>query len=401
MPKLLQINVTANWGSTGRIAEQIGIKIMEEGWDSYIAYGRYMQPSKSKLIKIGGSFNVYEHYLENRLFDNEGLASRVATRQLIKIIKKLQPDIIHLHNIHDHWLNYKLLFNYLNTINVPIVWTQHDCWSFTGGCGYYSMSKCYKWMSGCDNCPRRHFFMDSSKKHYKLRKELFTSNKNLTLVPVSFWLQNELKKSFLKNSNIVPILNGVDIQLFNPSLDTDNHLKIRNKYKIGQRFLLIALATTWSKRKGFDDYIELAKLLDDSYVIMLIGVSVKQKNNLPHNIIGIERTFDINELIEIYSTADIVLNLSKEETFGLTTVEGYACGTPTIVYNATASPELVTSETGIVVDEGDIKGVMNAIMQIRAKGKSFYFHACRKRAEEYYDINKCYVRYIELFKSLL
>ncbi|MEE0926511.1 MAG: glycosyltransferase, partial [Bacteroidales bacterium] len=163
MPKLLQINVTANWGSTGKIAEQIGLKAMEHGWESYIAYGRDSNPSKSKLIKVGCMLNVYEHYLENRLFDNEGLASRIPTKKLIKQIEKLKPDIIHLHNIHDHWLNYKILFEYLNSINTPIVWTQHDCWAFTGGCMHFVHTNCEKWKNECEKCPQKSKSIDRSK----------------------------------------------------------------------------------------------------------------------------------------------------------------------------------------------------------------------------------------------
>ena len=142
MPILLQINVTANWGSTGKIAEQINQVAQKQGWTTYLAYGRNVQPCTSELIHVGNQFQVYEHYAEHRLFDNDGLASRVATKQLVREIKKIKPDIIHLHNIHDHWLNYRILFEYLNTLDTPVVWTQHDCWSFTGGCGYFTLIKC-------------------------------------------------------------------------------------------------------------------------------------------------------------------------------------------------------------------------------------------------------------------
>ena len=89
MPKVFQINVTANWGSTGKIAEQIGSCAIQHGWDSYLAYGRMSNPSKNSLIKIGNQLYVYEHYIENKLFDNEGLASRYAT---VKLINKINND---------------------------------------------------------------------------------------------------------------------------------------------------------------------------------------------------------------------------------------------------------------------------------------------------------------------
>ena len=216
--KLLQISSSVNWGSIGKIAEQIGIKAMEFGWESYIAYGRkeYYNPSKSKLIKVGNRLNVYEHYLENRLFDNEGLASRIPTRKFIKQIEEIKPDIIHLHNIHDHWLNYKILFEYLNTTNIPIVWTQHDCWAFTGGCMHFVHSNCDKWKTQCRVCPQNKRFIDGSAHNYILKKILFGNNKNLTIVPVSMWMESFTKESFMKEKQIQVIHNGIDINTFKP-----------------------------------------------------------------------------------------------------------------------------------------------------------------------------------------
>ena len=397
MPTLLQINVTANWGSTGRIAEQINNMSREKGWDCYIAYGRYSNASQSSLIQVGSKLGVIAHYLENRIFDNEGLASRLATKRLIKEIQKLAPDIIHLHNIHDHWLNYKLLFEYLNTTDIPVVWTMHDCWAFTGGCAHYSLNGCYKWQRECEDCKHKGNVLDRSQKHYLLRKNLFLSNKNLTLVPVSDWLKSELEKSFFQASNIKTIYNGVDLDVF---CERKNKQILRS-YSLEGKYVLLALATTWSAKKGFNDYIELSKQLPSDCILVMVGVTSEQKSHLPVNIIGIERTQDVNELVNLYSNSDIVLNLSYEESFGLTTVEGFACGTPAIVYDNTASPELISPKTGVVVKAGDINGVVDAINYIRKSDSDVYFNECRKRAEELYDKNKSFAQYIELYESLL
>lgn len=399
MRKVFQINVTANWGSTGRIAEQINVLARKKGWSTFIAYGRYSNPSESDLIHVGSDMEVYEHYLEYRIADNDGLASRKATRKLIKKISEIKPDIIHLHNIHDHWLNYGILFNYLNTLDIPIVWTQHDCWSFTGGCGYYTVNKCTKWQMGCYRCPLKKGLLplkDQTYRHYELKKELFNKIKNLTLVPVSHWLEGEIRKSFLANKHIRVIYNGIDTSIFHPS---DSMFK--QKYGIENKFLLVGVATVWSERKGLNDYLKLSNLLPDNIVMLLVGLSKKQIIHLPKGIIGIERTNNVEELADIYSGSDVVLNLSYEETFGLTTVEGFACGTPGIVYNATASPELITPETGIVVETGDIQGVADAVKQMLMNGKKSYSVACRKRAEEYFDKNDRYKDYIYLYEDLL
>lgn len=398
MRKLLQINVSANWGSTGKIAEEIGLQVMKQGWESYIAYGRYCNPSKSKLIKIGNVIDVYEHYAENLLFDNEGFASKGPTRKLISIIEKIQPDIIHIHNIHDHYLNYPLLFEFLSVLDKPIVWTQHDCWAYTGGCTYYSVKQCFDWEKGCKICPRRKTsFFDNSAKHYGLKKKLLSSLKNFTIVPVSEWLEKEILRSFLGKYNIYTILNGIDINTFRPI----NNSGIRDKYSLGKGDILLGIASVWHERKGLNDYLKLSKYLNSNEKIVLVGLSKQQTKHLPSNVIAIPRTQNIEDLVSFYNEASIVLNLSSEETFGLTTVEGLACGTPGIVYNCTASPELITSNTGRIVEKGDIEGVYNAAMELINIGKTKLTEACRQRAIEKYDKNICYNSYITLYNSLL
>jgi glycosyltransferase involved in cell wall biosynthesis len=397
MPILLQLNCTANWGSTGKIAEQIGIRAQQNGWNVFMVYGRKTMLSSLRTIRVGSKINPYWHYIEHRVLDHEGLASRYATRQLLRKIKEICPDIIHLHNIHDHWLNYELLFEYLNQTEIKIVWTLHDCWSYTGGCTHYSIMKCNKWQTECKKCDRTHLLTDYSNQQFLLRKKLFTANKNLTLVPVSQWIEGEVRKSFFKDAHIHTIFNGVDLNTFHPV----ESLKLREQYNLNNKFVLVAAATSWSVSKGLNDYYALSKLLPEDCSLILIGLNNALLKRLPNSIIGIPRTSNVQELVEFYSMADVVMNLSYQESFGLTTIEGFACGTPSIVYNVTASPELVTSDTGFVVDLGNVQSVLTSILQIKSSGKSAYSHACRHRAELYFDKNKNFEKYIELYNSLL
>ena len=386
--KLLQINVTANWGSTGKIAEQIGLKAMEQGWESYIAYGRSMNPSKSKLIKVGCMLNVYEHYLENRLFDNEGLASRIPTKKLIKQIEKLKPDIIHLHNIHDHWLNYKIIFEYFNSIDTPIVWTQHDCWAFSGGCMHFVHTNCEKWKNECEKCPQKSKSIDRSKIHFKLRKNFF-SNVNLTLVPVSQWMGNFLQESFLKNKKIEVIHNGVDLNVFKPISDN----KGKNKFQI------LAVSSVWHRSKGLYDVFKLRELLSEEYEIIIVGLSANQVKQLPKGIIGIQRTQNIQELVQLYSKSDVFINPTYADTFPTVNLEALACGTPVITYKTGGSPEAIDEKTGIVVEQGDVRALVNAIKQVREK--PLLSENCRLRAEQLFNKDKCFEKYIELYNNLL
>lgn len=403
--KLLQINLCSNILSTGKIAEGIGQSAIEQGWESYIAYGmNRTNPSTSNTIKIGGRHYLYLPYLESLLFDNHslGLTCRGATKKLIGEIEKINPDVIQLHTVHCYYLNLKVLFEYFATIDIPVLWTLHDCWTFTGHCAYFDYVNCRKWEIGCGNCPQKHgypksLFVDRSAKNWAEKKELFNSVQNLSIVTVSKWLQGLVEESFLKKHTLRTIYNGVDVSLFRPS----DSSSFREKYGLVYKFMMVGVASSWSKRKGLDDYIKLAGVIDGSMCIVLVGVDKKQQAKLPNNIICINKTYNVQELVDIYSAADVVLNLSYEETFGMTTVEGFACGTPGIVYNKTASPELVTAETGFVVQAGDIDELLDRIKIVKENGKSLYSKNCRERAENFFDSKKCFGEYIELYDSLL
>ena len=402
MPRLLQINSTANWGSTGKIAEQIGERAIANGWESYIAYGRVANNSSSTLIRIGSRLSQAWHLLQTRLFDRHGLGSKFATKKLIHQIEEIKPDIIHLHNIHGYYINYPILFDYLNSTDIPVVWTLHDCWAFTGHCAHYVNCRCTKWQEECYNCPNKEeypkTFLDNSRRNYRHKQQLFTAlTKKLTIIPVSQWLESEAKKSFLKDSHITYVYNGIDTNIFQP-VDSNN---IRQRYNIEARHIIVSVASVWDNNKGLQDIIALRSQLPKEYAIIIVGLSNRQAKDLPGNIIAIPRTNSQSELAEIYSCADIVLSTSRQETFGLTIAEGMACGTPAIVYNTTALPELITPATGIVVEQGDVAGVVRAIEEICAKGKEHYAEACRKRAVDNFDKNACFEKYIALYGELL
>lgn len=403
--KILQINVVANWGSTGRIVEEIGIEAMNNNWESYVAYGQGKPTSKSELIRVGNKKDLCLHLLNTRLFDKHGLCSTDATRKLVKRIKEIHPDIIHLHNIHGYYLNYQLLFSFLKESNIPVIWTIHDCWPITGHCAYFSYANCNKWKEQCGNCPQKDTypatkFLDRSKLNFCQKKESFSHVRNMTIVPVSDWLKGILSQSFLgKEYNIHRIYNGINTDVFHPYPNTE---EIRRNNGITSKIMLLAAATMWSQRKGLKDIIALSRMLDESFTIVVVGVNNSIKKQLPNNIIGIERTENVHKMAELYSAADIVLNLSYEETFGLTTAEGLACGTPGIVYNATASPELINDSVGRIVQPGNLSEVREAIMSIISHPKDeAVINACRRHALSRFNKLDRYKEYIELYNSII
>lgn len=400
--RIIQINVVCNSGSTGRIAEEIGCLVIKSGFESYIAYGRGDRFSNSYTIRIGSDFNLYIDAVQSRLLDNHGLASVQSTRDFIAEIQSIKPDLIHLHNIHGYYLNYPILFDCLKELDIPIVWTLHDCWSFTGHCTYFTAVKCDKWKTGCYHCAQKKIypaslFLDKSKRNYELKKQVFNSIPKLTIVSVSDWLNSCVQRSFLRSHQLKVIKNGVDISVFRPYTLSE----FKDKNSLDNKFVAISLATTWTERKGLSFYKDISAKLNRDEVLILVGLTEKQIKHLPSNIIGVKRTEDREELVALYSRADVCLNLSIEETFGLTTVEAMACGTPGIVFNSTASPELITSETGFIHEVGDIDGVLRSMREIKNKGKDHYMNACRDRAVKHFNKDDRYQEYIDLYKSLL
>ena len=383
MPKLLQINITANWGSTGKIAESIGIAAINVGWESYIAYGRWCNSSMSHLIKVGGRLNKYLHFIEQRIRDNEGLCSRSTTKTLIQQIKQINPDVIQLHNIHDHYLNYQLLFDYLNETNIKVVWTFHDCWAFTGHCFHFVTKNCMKWKSECSECPMKNVlpktFLDRSKKNFELKKRLFSECNNLTIVPCSEWMEGFVRQSFLKEKRIAVIKNGVDLSVFKPGVK-DN----------GDSFAILAVSSVWNKEKGLADILKLRQLLPGKYRITIVGLTGKQVQDLPDGIHGIQRTQNVQELVDLYSKADVLINPTYADTFPTVNLEALACGTPVITYKTGGSPEAIDKETGLAIDQGDVEALKDGVIMICEKGHGYFTSACRKRAEEYFDKEKCY-----------
>lgn len=390
MPTLLQINICSAMLSTGKIAEDISKVAIRYGWDTYTAWGRFAKPSVSEQFQVGGWINTYLHYAAHKLFDREGLVSKHATKQLINRIDEIKPDIIHLHNIHDHYMNYPLLFEYIAKASVPVVWTQHDCWAFTGGCMYYDMFNCDKWKTVCKNCPEhRAFFGDTTEKQFALKRDLLSKIKSLTYVPVSDWLADSLRDSHQKDRSIITIHNGVDISLFKPSCE---------KKKDGI-FRIIGVAGVWAKRKGLDDFVRLRSIFPPEYEITLVGLSEKQIKMMPDGIKGISRTTNVQELANIYSESDVYVNPTYSDNFPTTNIEALACGTPVITYKTGGSPEAIDEKTGVVIEQGNVEALAEAIK--RMKENPLSSADCRNRAEENFDKDKCFEKYIKLYEELL
>lgn len=403
MPTLLQFNVYANCASTGRLAEDLGDVALSAGWKSYIAFGREFRPSHSELIRIGTKWDVYAHVLKTRLFDRHGFGSKRATEKLIKQIDEIKPDVIQFQNVHGYYLNLPVILSYIAEKDIPLIWSLHDCWPMTGHCSHFALIGCEKWKTLCQKCPLTHdypnsWLIDSSKRNYLDKKEIIEAVPRLTIVSGSKWLADIARHSFFKNRDIRVIPDGIDTDIFSPK---DNTYELRKKYGLDGKFVIMASGTVWLPYKGLDDFAQLREQLSDEYAIVLVGMQQKDIDNLPKGLIGIPRTKTPEELASWYSMADCVMSLSRLESFGLTPVEGFACGTPAIVYNCTSTPELITPETGFVAEVGNIEDVKAKVEKLRKIGKTHYSKRCREIALDKYDRTVCFSEYLNLYKSLL
>ena len=393
MPTLLQINVTCNSGSHGKIAEQIGSLAIKRGWKSYIAFSRGNPNSESETIRIGNSLNMYWHGFESRIFDNHGLSSRIATKNFIRQIETIKPDIIHLHNIHGYYLNYKILFEFLKQYNRPVVWTLHDCWTMTGHCSHFVPANCYKWKTQCFDCPLKKDYpksllFDHSRQNYIDKKTAFTGIKNLYIVSVSKWLNEIVKESFLNCANLHVIHNGIDISKFSPC----------EKNKNG-KFAILGVSNVWDERKGLYDFFKLRKLLPEDFSITLVGLTKGQLKNLPEGISGITRTESQSELAQLYGKSDVFVNTTYADNFPTVNIEALASGTPVITYQTGGSPEAIDEKTGIVVPQGDISKLVESIKTLRQN--PLKSEDCRLRSEKLYNKDIAFQKYLDLYENIL
>ena len=393
--KILQINTVYPQGSTGKIAEGIHNLCMEQGIDCTVAYRYHSSrviPTDAKAIS-----SYLDCHIHNRLYRwtmMQGCFSYFKTKKFLRWVKNYQPDIIHLHNIHGSYINHRLLFRYLKKHQQSVVWTLHDCWAFTGGCAYYDMAKCEKWKTECSKCPQRCGLLDTSKWMHKLKKSWFTGIQNMVLVANSKWTAQQAQTSYLKDYPIRVIYNGINLSVFQP---TDN--AFRQHYNLEGKKIVLGVAFDWGTRKGLDVFIELSKRLPESYKIVLVGTNDSIDQELPKNILSIHRTQDAQELAEIYTAADLFVNPTREESFGLVNIEALACGTPGITFRTGGSPEWYDDRCGLVVDKDDIDTLEREIVRV-CETKSYDESSCMEFAKRFNMYDR-YQEYIDLYKEIL
>lgn len=398
--KVLQINMTYPHGSTGKIVQDIATQLRVEENECYIAYVIGEQDSKYEYA-VKTRMSIYGGIIRSRAWGRNGFTDKKSALKLVAWIRDIKPDIIHLHNLHGMYIDIRVLFDYLQYSKIPVVWTLHDCWSITGHCASFDYVGCTKWKTGCFDCQQLGYYpfsyIDRTRKNYSDKKNVFTSLpfEQIRLVVPSKWLEKKISESYLKNYTVDVIYNGIDLEVFKPTKS-----EFRIKYNLMGKKLILGVVYGYNERKGVLYFNELAERLSEEYKIILVGISSKEINKFNDKIMLLPKTSSKRELAELYTVADVFVNLTLEEVLGLTNIEALACGTPVITFSSGGSPECIDNETGIVVKRGDIKAVEKAIKHITGKTKNVYEENCIERARNYFDNKKMIYQYIQLYESL-
>lgn len=393
--KVIQINTTCGSGSTGRIAVSIAECAKESGIDNKIVYG-YGSTDYTNAYKVQTNNGYLLNNIFSRLFSCEGATNYYSTRKLISFLEVEKPDIIHLHNIHGHYIHCGELFKYIKKKNIKIIWTLHDCWSFTGQCPYFTLAKCDKWKNGCYKCEQYRnypqYLWDNTRRMWMNKHKWFTGVENLTIVTPSRWLANEVRQSFLGGYPVRVINNGINLNVFKP---TDSNFRFDHHIK---QYMILGVSFEWGIRKGLDIFIKLSELLPENYTIVLVGTSEEIDKKLPKSIVSIHKTQDQTELAAIYSAADVFLMPTREDNFPTVNMESIACGTPVITFDTGGSPEMLDEKTGVVLSKEDVEQIL-VVIKDTCENNRLKTSDCLSKAKDF-DQRERFREYIGLYKEV-
>lgn len=391
---------TYSSGSTGTIMQGIARKAAENGYEykMFVGFGARPLFEGANIAAINTRRGARVAELLSKLTGLEGRFARRATRKLIKNIKAENPSVIHLHNLHYSYVNLPMLFRFIKKSGIPVVWTLHDCWAFTGHCPHFTYQKCEKWKDGCHGCPRYNLYprslYDNSKFLWRWKKKWFSGLQNLTIVTPCEWMNTPLKESFLKDYPIVTVYNGIDLDAFKPTKGD-----FREKHGIGkEEKLVLGVSSVWNERKGLDVFTDLAAKLPKNYRIALVGLDSATAAKLPENITALGRIEGVSELAGAYSAADLFLNPTREDTFPTVNLEALACGIPVVTFKAGGSAECLDKTCGRAVECDDIAALIGAVTEI-CEQKPFSADSCRKRADVF-KAETQFEKYLEIYKSV-
>ncbi len=398
--KIVQINTVYNVASTGRTTAELHKALVEAGHDSYVVYSQIGVDVPKTSFCMGNKLDRKVHGLLSRIFGKQAYFSVNSTKQMLKYLDEVKPDVVHLRNLHGNYINLPMVLKYLAKNDIATVITLHDFWFITGNCVYFNLENCDKWQTQCGNCPNINngnpsWFFDRTKEMHQDKIKLFGDIPRLAITGVSKWVADEAKKSPIAEKALVKhIYNWIDFDKFYPR-DVEELKKQENPHN---KFTVLSAAMIWDPKKGLNNYIALAKQKKD-YNFILIG-NIPSGIELPSNMKYVGVVSSIDKLAEYYSMADAFVTFSTAETFGKVSAEAMACGTPVVCHNATACPEILGDGCGYAVEIGDLQGFCDALDEIHKNGKEYYSSKCVEHTRLTFEKTKLTDEYIKLYSQL-
>lgn len=375
------INSVSGFGSTGHIVYDLS---RIPGVQGRIYFGRKKNLTDADTYRITTLSGNFRHCVMTFLMDRQGFCNQKETEKMVENLKQFRPDLVHLHNLHGFYLNCPVLFRYLKESGVPVVWTMHDCWAFTGHCAHYDSVNCMQWKTGCtSSCPGALKYPFTFNKTqvpvmYERKKELFASlpASQMTIAAPSSWLSSEIRQSFLSEYPVRVIHNGIRLNVFRPTTS-----QFRMEHHLESKNILLAVASSWDRFKGLEDLKKISSSLKENQTLIVVGLRKDQMWGFDsdHSIL-LERTESVQQLCDLYSSADLLLNLTYDDTFPTVNLEAQACGCPVLTYRTGGSPESITEQTGIIVDRGNLNRVISLVKSMDSGANEEERKACRRNA---------------------
>lgn len=392
------VNSVAGFGSTGRIVWQLS---QLPGVQGRIYFGRKDNLTDADVFRITRKAGNLEHAFCTFFMDRQGFCNTSETEKMVENLKNFRPDLVHLHNLHGYYLNCETLFRYLKESGVPVVWTFHDCWPFTGHCAHYDSLDCDRWKTKCQHCPgtmRYPFTINGSQVPvmYEKKKEVFCSlsPNQLSIVTPSNWLEDQVRMSFLGSQYIRTIHNGIDHSSFH-YVQSD----FRSVHHLENDFLILAVAGVWNHEKGLDDLVRWSHQMKDHQKLIVVGGPKHALKKFdPAHTITIPYVNGTEELCRIYSAADVMVNLTLEDTFPTVNLEAQACGTPVLTYQTGGSPESITPKTGMVIEKGNLESMIQNAEKIQNQEIIFSSPDCMRNARRF-DVRNMLNSYRALYEE--
>lgn len=407
--KVLQVNCVYKKGSTGKIVYDIHTGLLKLGYGSVVCYGRGETIQDSGIYKNSTEFYSHVNKFISLLTGIMYGGCFFSTNKLISVIKKENPDVVHLHCINGNFVNIYRLISWLKQNKVKTVLTLHAEFMYSGGCGH--AFDCGQWRldAGCGHskCPRAReefgsaFLVRTSAMWRKMKKAFDGFDTELVVVSPSYWLDDRASSSpVLKGKKHRVIMNGVDTDnIFHPA-GTGEISSLKQELNIGNGKTVFHATPEFSADpghiKGGYYLIELAKRMPE--VKFVVAGSAADGIRVPDNVILLGPVSDQKKLAALYSMADLTVLTSRKETFSMVTAESLCCGTPVVGFRSGAPEQIALAEYSDFVEYGDIDALCDAIGKYL--GRCFRTDIISLCAKEKYSKTRMLEEYLNVYSDI-